>query len=40
MGSKRIMIELINGAAIVAALIILAWTLDYDNEQEDKRNEL
>lgn len=26
------MIELINGAAIVAALIILAWTLDYDDE--------
>ena len=28
------MIELINGAAIVAALIILAWTLDYDDENE------
>ena len=27
---------LIYMAAIVAAFIILAWTLDYDNEQEDK----
>ena len=33
------MVELINGAAIVAALIIVAWTLDYDNEQEDLKNE-
>ena len=29
---------LIYMAAIVAAFIILAWTLDYDNEQEDKNN--
>jgi hypothetical protein len=27
---------LIYMACIVAAFIILAWTLDYDNEQEDK----
>ena len=27
------MVILINMAAIVAALIILAWTLDYDDEQ-------
>jgi len=26
------MVELINMAAIVASLIILAWTLDYDDE--------
>ena len=30
---------LIYMAAIVAAFIILAWTLDYDNEQEDKLND-
>lgn len=26
-------------AAILAALIILAWTLDYDDEQEDNNYE-
>ena len=30
---------LIYMAAIVAAFIILAWTLDYDNEQEDRLND-
>tara|TARA_Y100001934_G_C12292977_1_gene745834 strand:+ start:1462 stop:1602 length:141 start_codon:yes stop_codon:yes gene_type:complete len=32
------MVELIHGATIVVALIIVAWTLDYDDEQEDKVN--
>ena len=30
---------LIYMAAIVAALAILAWTLDLDNEEEDKKKE-
>ena len=31
---------LIYMGAIVAALVILAWTLDSDNEEEDKEKEL
>ena len=27
---------LVNGAAIFAAMVILAWTLDYDDEQSEK----
>jgi hypothetical protein len=27
---------LVYGGAIFTAIVILAWTLDYDNEQEDK----
>ena len=30
---------LIYMAAIVAALVILAWTLDLDNEEEDKEKD-
>jgi len=28
------MVELINGGAIICALIIVCWMLDYDDEQE------
>ena len=35
-GVLGIMETLIYMAAIVSALIILAWTLDYDDEQDEK----
>ena len=30
---------IIHAGAILSALIIVAWTLDYDDEQEDKLND-
>ena len=32
------MVVLIYMAAVFAAMIILAWTLDYDDEQNDKED--
>ncbi len=32
------MFEIINAMAIIAALIILCWTLDLDDEQEDENH--